>query len=134
MGEVVVTIVREAELEDLAADVFREGAGGGVEVAVAGGGVGQGWVEGVLVGEPGDGVVVVVDTYEDAVVGVGGAGAREEAEGREVAGLAAATSSSSSHVVGGDGGGGRGGGWVRVFWDLENGADSCGFIERVKIW
>ena len=42
MGEVVVTIVGEAELEDLAADVFREGTGGGVEVAIAGGGVGQG--------------------------------------------------------------------------------------------
>lgn len=148
MGEVIVTIVWEAELEDLAADVFREGAGEGVEVAIAGGGVGQGWVEGVLVGEPGDGVVVVVDADEDAVVGVGGAGAREEAEGREVAGLAAAaSSSSSSHICGGggNGGGGRGGGWVRVlgFGEAVHGGGGtrgaqtrfcCGFIGRVKIW
>ena len=104
MGEVVVTVVREAELEDLAADVLREGAGCGAEVSIAGGRVGPGWVEGVLVGEPGDSVVVVVDAYEHAVVGVGGAGAREEAEGREVAGLAAASSSSScSHIGGSDG-------------------------------
>lgn len=106
MGEVVVAVVGEAELEDLAADVLREGPGGGVEVAGIGGGVGQGGVERVLVGEAGDGVLVVVDAHEDAVVGVGGAGAREEAERREVAGLAPA--SSSSH------GGGGGGGWVRV--------------------
>jgi len=131
VGEVVVTIVWEAELEDLAANVFREGAGGGVEVGIARGGVGQGWVEGVLVGEPGDGVVVVVDAYEDAVVGVGGAGAREEAEGREVAGLAAAAvSSSSSHIVGGDGGGGRGGGWVRVLGFGER----CGQLWVYRIW
>lgn len=104
MGEVVVTVVREAELEDLAADVLREGAGCGAEVSIAGGRVGPGWVEGVLVGEPGDSVVVVVDAYEHAVVGVGGAGAREEAEGRKVAGLAAASSSSScSHIGGSDG-------------------------------
>lgn len=111
MGEIVVTVVREAELEDLAADVLREGAGCGADVAIAGGRVGPGWVEGVLVGEPGDGVVVVVDAYEHAVVGVGGAGAREEAEGREVAGLAAAaaasasasSSSSCSHIGGNDG-------------------------------
>lgn len=110
MGEVVVAVVGEAELEDLAADVLRERAGGGgVEVVGIGGGFGQGGVEGLLVGEAGDGVVVVVDADEDAVVGVGGAGAREETERREVAGLAPA---SSSHGVGGGGGGG--GGWVRV--------------------
>lgn len=117
MREVVVAVVGEAELEDLAADVLREGPGGGVEVAGVGGGVGQGGVERVLVGEAGDGVLVVVDADEDAVVGVGGAGAREEAERREVAGLAPA--SSSSH----GGGGGGGGGWVRVLvGDFESGA------------
>jgi hypothetical protein len=96
VGEVVVTVVGEAKLEDLAADLFWEGAGGRVEVAIA-----EGGVEGVLIGEPGNGVVVVVDADKDAVVGIGSAGARKEAEGREVAGLAAAAS--SSHV-GGDGG------------------------------
>ena len=121
MGEVVVAVVGEAELEDLAADVLRERAGGGgVEVVGIGGGIGQGVVEGLLVGEAGDGVVVVVDADEDAVVGVGGAGAREEAERSEVAGLAPAASSSSHGV----GGGGGGGGWVRVL----------GFGERCGLW
>jgi len=121
VGEVVVAVVGEAELENLAADVLRERAGGGgVEVVGIGGGVGQGVVEGLLVGEAGDGVVVVVDADEDAVVGVGGAGAREEAERSEVAGLAPAASSSSHGV----GGGAGGGGWVRVL----------GFGERCGLW
>ena len=121
MGEVVVAVVGEAELEDLAADVLRERAGGGgVEVVGIGGGIGQGVVEGLLVGEARDGVLVVVDADEDAVVGVGGAGAREEAERSEVAGLAPAASSSSHGV----GGGGGGGGWVRVL----------GFGERCGLW
>ena len=104
MGEVVVTVVGEAKLEDLAADVFWEGAGGREEVAIAKGGVGEEWVEGVLIGEPGNGVVVVVGADKDAVVGIGSAGARKEAEGREVAGLAAAAAYSASSHVGGDGG------------------------------
>jgi hypothetical protein len=113
VGEVVVSVVREAELEDLAAEVFREGAGaGGVVVGGIGSEVG---VEGALVAEAGDGVVVVVDADEDAFVGVGRAGAREEAERREVAGLPASASasfSSSSH-----GGGGGEGGWGFRDWE-----------------
>ena len=116
MGEVVVTVVGEAKLEDLAADVFWEGAGGREEVAIAEGGVGQGWVEGVLIGEPGNGVVVVVDADKDAVVGIGSAGARKEAEGREVAGLAAAAAYSASKAAGS--GVTRSGGKYRARCDL----------------
>lgn len=69
LEEVVVAIVGEAELEDLAADVVGEGARGGGEVFGDSGG--EGGVVGVFVAEVEDGVAVVVDM----VVGVGSAGA-----------------------------------------------------------
>lgn len=76
MEKVVVAIVREAELEDLLADVVGEGArGGGRELVGGGGGGGEGRV--FVVAEAGDGVGVVVDADEDAVVGVGGTVAGE---------------------------------------------------------
>ena len=108
MEKVVVAVVGEAELEDLLADVVGEGAGGGGRELVGGSGGGERWV--FLVTEAGDGVGVVVDTNEDAVVGVGGTVAREKAEGRELAGLAAADCCCfSCH-----GGGGEAGVGVRV--------------------
>ena len=107
VGEVVVPVVGEAELKDLAADVVGEhvpavfgGGGRGLIVASNGGG---GREAAAVVGKAGDGVGVVVDADEDAVGGVGGAGARAEAERGEVAGLAVAA---SAH--GGNGGGGVG--------------------------
>jgi len=97
VGEVVVAVVGEAELQDLAADVLWQGAfavvGRGFAVP-SDGGAGRG---ALVVGEPGDGVGVVVDADEDAVGGVGGARARAEAERGEVAGLAVAASAHGVH-------------------------------------
>jgi hypothetical protein len=91
VGEVVVPVVGEAEIQDLAAGVVGEGASGG------GGGGPRAVTVAVVVREAGDGVRVVVDPDEDAV---GGARARAEAERGGVAGLAVAT---SSHGGGGGG-------------------------------
>ena len=111
MEKVVVAVVGEAELEDLLADVVGEGAGGGGRELVGGSGGGEGRV--FVAAEARDGVGVVVDADEDAVVGVGGTVAGEEAEGRELAALATAHCCFSCH--GGGGGGGRGWGLgVRV--------------------
>lgn len=112
MGEVVVAVVGEAELQDLSADVLgqgasvvvgRRGGGGGGRLAAVStdGGGGRG---GLVVGETGDGVGVVVDADEDAVGGVGGPRARAEAERGEVAGLAV---TASAHGVCDGGGKGR---------------------------
>lgn len=75
MEKVVVAIVGEAELKDLLADVVGEGARGGGRELVGGGGGREGRV--FVVAEAGDGVGVVVDADEDAVVGVGGTVAGE---------------------------------------------------------
>lgn len=112
VGEVVVAIVGEAELQDLSADVL--GQGGPALVGRGGGGRGRlaavspdggGGRETIIVCEPGDGVGVVVDAYEDAFGGIGSPGARAEAERGEVAGLAVAA---SAHGVHDHDGGGRG--------------------------
>lgn len=110
MGEVIVAVVGEAELQDLAADVLGQGGsavlarggggGGGLAAVSLDGGGGRG---ALVVGEPGDGVGVVVDADEDAVGGVGGPGARAEAERGEVAGLAVAASAHGVHDGGGRG-------------------------------
>jgi hypothetical protein len=112
VGEVVVAVVGEAELHDLSADVLGQGGpalvgrGGGGRVGLAAvspdGGGGR---ETIIVCEPGDGVGVVVDAYEDAFGGIGSPGARAEAERGEVAGLAVAA---SAHGVHDHDGGGRG--------------------------
>lgn len=104
MEKVVVAVVWEAELEDLLTDVVGERARGGGRELVGGSGGGEGRVF-LVVAETGDGVGVVVHADEDAVIGVGGIVAGEEAEGREVAALAAAGCCFSCH---GGGGGGRG--------------------------
>lgn len=75
MEKVVVAIVGEAELKDLLADVVGEGPRGGGRELVGGGGGREGRV--FVVAEAGDGVGVVVDADEDAVVGVGGTVAGE---------------------------------------------------------
>lgn len=75
MEKVVVAIVWEAELKDLLADVVGEGGRCGGRELVDGGGGGEGMV--FVVAEAGDGVRVVVDADEDAVVGVGGTVAGE---------------------------------------------------------
>lgn len=112
VGEIVVAVVGEAELQDLSADVL--GQGGPALVGRGGGGRGGlaavspdggGGRETIIVCEPGDGVGVVVDAYEDAFGGIGSPGARAEAERGEVAGLAVAA---SAHGVHDHDGGGRG--------------------------
>lgn len=103
MGEVVVAVVGEAELQDRAADVVGEGGPGGggrgLEAVVACGRGGEGALEVavLVVVEAGDVVRVAVDADQDAIGGVGGAGARAEAERGGVAGLAVAASSASTH-------------------------------------
>ena len=132
VGEVVVAVVGEAALLALAADVVGEGArlaggGGGRRVIISlshrrGGGA----AENVVVGEARDVVGVVVDAEEDAVGGVGGAGARAEAERGEVARLPAA---SPAHGGGGGGemrlSGGGGGCLVGKKWVEENAGDEA---------
>ena len=129
VGEVVVPVVGEAELKDLAADVVGEhvpavfgGGGRGLIVASNGGG---GREAAAVVGKAGDGVGVVVDADEDAVGGVGGAGARAEAERGEVAGLAVAA---SAH--GGNGGGGVGAKSDTAAGVSRGGAMLCGKSSR----
>lgn len=97
--KVVVAVIRETEFEDLLANVVGEGAGSRGRELISGSGWGEGGV--FVVAEAGDGVGVVVHADEDAVVGVGGAIAGEEAESREVAGLPATACSFSSHGGGG---------------------------------
>jgi hypothetical protein len=103
VGEVVVAVVGEAELQDLAADVVGEAAAvdGGV------GGVGLLVLVAIVlvVGEAGEVRGVPVDANEGAIGCGGGAGARAELERGGVAGLAVALG--SAH---GDGGG-DGGRW-----------------------